>query len=527
MSLLVLWGVIAAELAAYRSIHPEAPLVYALDDAYIHMAMAKNVCQHGVFGVTRHGFTSCSSSPLWTLLLAACYGTFGVNDLGPLLLGAVTASAVLVLVFGILRMHLASRVAQAAAMLLFVVSAPLPPLVLTGLEHCLCLGLVIAMAYALSVQLGDAPGRRGLVAILCLAPLVAVARYEGLFLLAAGAILLLLRDRWRTGLAVLVLGTLPVLIFGLLSVAKGWSLLPNSVLLKADRPDLTSTLAMAFYATRAIRYLNDTPQVLLLFLIAVGCYVVNFTKDRPWTTPQNLLIVFLGTTLLHMQFAKTGWFYRYEAYLIALGIVAIGISLPELWRRMPPARRGVAESLPASACALAAVVAVGGLMERGIRAMGETPRAMANIYEQQYQMGLFLCTHYQGEAVAAIDIGAISYLADIRLVDLLGLASNPIAQQRLRRTYDTDAMAQACQRDGVRLAILHENVFQKASNGLPALPTGWRKVGQWTIRNNVVCGGDTVSFYAVREGESTTLLGNLREFSSRLPRSIQVAYKVE
>ena len=32
-------------------------LVYALDDPYIQMAMAKNFSQHGVWGITRFGFT--------------------------------------------------------------------------------------------------------------------------------------------------------------------------------------------------------------------------------------------------------------------------------------------------------------------------------------------------------------------------------------------------------------------------------------------------------------------------------------
>src|SRR5712675_82827 len=47
--------------------------VYALDDTYIHMSIARNFARYGVWGVTRYEFSSSSSSLLWTLLLSAIY----------------------------------------------------------------------------------------------------------------------------------------------------------------------------------------------------------------------------------------------------------------------------------------------------------------------------------------------------------------------------------------------------------------------------------------------------------------------
>ena len=67
--LCVTTGVISTLLILRENGH----LVYALDDPYIQMAMAKNFALHGVWGITRFGFTSASSSPLWTLLIAVSY----------------------------------------------------------------------------------------------------------------------------------------------------------------------------------------------------------------------------------------------------------------------------------------------------------------------------------------------------------------------------------------------------------------------------------------------------------------------
>jgi hypothetical protein len=65
----ILW-IIVATILVLSIIRNQGHVVYALDDAYIHMAIAKNFAQHGVWGITQYGFTSSSSSLLYTLLLS-------------------------------------------------------------------------------------------------------------------------------------------------------------------------------------------------------------------------------------------------------------------------------------------------------------------------------------------------------------------------------------------------------------------------------------------------------------------------
>lgn len=60
--------------------------VYALDDAYIGAAMAKNLALYGVWGATSHAFTSSTSTPLWLLLLAGANWLFGGSHWTPQML---------------------------------------------------------------------------------------------------------------------------------------------------------------------------------------------------------------------------------------------------------------------------------------------------------------------------------------------------------------------------------------------------------------------------------------------------------
>jgi aryl-alcohol dehydrogenase-like predicted oxidoreductase len=53
-----------------------------------------------------------------------------------------------------------------------------------------------------------------------------------------------------------------------------------------------------------------------------------------------------------------------------------------------------------------------------------------------------------------------------------------------------------------------------------SLPMEWIPVGEWTIRDNVVCGGDTVTFFAVGANEARQVSENLRSFSNRLPKDV-------
>ena len=177
-------------------------LVYALDDPYIHMSMARTFASHGVWGITPERFTSSTSSPGWVLLLAGLYAVAGADDIVPLALNILAALAALILTVRVLMRGGTFPAIPAAvtAVALFLL-VPLPPLIMTGQEHILHCWLALLYAHLAAGWLArheqhQPTLRRQIVALTVLAAVLPMVRYESLFIVAAFSLLFLLRRQW-------------------------------------------------------------------------------------------------------------------------------------------------------------------------------------------------------------------------------------------------------------------------------------------------------------------------------------------
>lgn len=490
-------------------------IIYTLDDPYIHMAMAKNLVRHAVWGVTPFGFTSSSSSPLWLILLTAVYRVGGVSEIAPLALNLFFAVTLLLLAYTILRRFALRSITIALLLFSLILFVPVVPVSMCGLEHMLHATLSLAFLFlAAEVIDGDLTGMPS-IALLCLAPLLTGARYEGMFLVAGAALLFLIRRRFWYAVALGAAAAVPVVAYGIFSMAKGWSFLPNSLLLKGNIPHSTLVGLLKLIGLSCYNGLARNPH--LLVLVIAGLAILYLLRARTGSLRGSsaiMLLLTLVATLLHLQFARAGWFYRYEAYLMAMWIVAIGSTFPVLGREFA-AVLGLGKRAMVLALSVV-VVAAAPLFQRGIEAYGNTPRATRNIYEQQYQMGLFLREFYQGRGVAANDIGAINFLADIDNLDLWGLASIEVARAKLAGTYNAARIRELAIARNIGIAIVYDEWFTEYGG----IPRSWIKVGQWEIRDNVVAGGPVVSFYATDPIEASYLASSLRTFSRRLPATV-------
>ena len=546
--LAVFW-MAAGVLVAVSLRQNDGHLVYALDDAYIHMAVAKNFVQHGVWGVTQDGFTSSVSSLLWPLLLSFTYLVFGVNQVSSLALNLLFGSLALLVSYWVIRRFKLSPLYAFTTLVAITFFGTLPALVLEGMEHTLQMSVTLLATYLaarlLSGQEATA-SRRDSVFLLALAPLVTAVRFEGMALiLVMGALFVLrpapdgtglravpsgsslrpapdgtgLRRRWGYGGALVICGFLPVIIFGMISLGKGWYWLPNSVLLKGRVPALASLRAVAVSLLRA-NYSNlaEAPHLVAAILAALFLYVGSFSKRGAWESRQVMTTLFVPAALLQMQFGVVCLFCRYDAYLIALGVLIVAVQgadlLPKGQTRLLIDRNLLPKHV---ALAVLGLLLVFPLALRGAFTLSLFLRGTTNIFEQQYQMGLFVRQFYPRSTVALNDIGAVNFLADIHCLDLWGLANLEVAGKKRRGEYHTSDIAAMARRTGARIAIVYDGWFGGEIGGLPP---AWVRAGRWTIPRNVVASDDTVSIYAVDPSEAPRLIEHLRAFSTQLPSAI-------
>jgi hypothetical protein len=495
--------------------------IYALDDPYIHMAIAKNLVRHGLWGVSPYRFSWCSSSPLWTAIVALSYALLGVNAYAPFVLNLIFATATCVAAAYILKRYRLSPRELCIALLLLIGLTPLPMLVLTGQEHCLhCLVAIVYLYLATdSLARDDTAGAWKLIV---LAPILTAARYEGLAMVAIVAGLSALRGRPIVAVLMIVAGAAPVAGLGLWASSHGWYPLPNSILIKSNMPIGTATISRV--VRDAAENVVGSPGLVVLALIATtALYLQARTAEADWRAMRRdramlQLIILFGMIAAHLLFARGGqrWFFRYEAYLFAAGTIALASCLHEgCWLTM---RSWFSAASPRIQAAVIVVCLM--LVPRALFAIVSTPRAMHDIYQQQYQMARFVERYYNHQAVGLNDIGAVDYCADIHLVDYAGLANMEVADALIHGGYGPAMLARIANAEAVRVVIGYE--FWLSPRGPRGLPPNWIKVGEWTVVHKVVLGGPTVSFYAIGEAEAARLRAALVQFDASLPRSVIV-----
>ncbi len=507
----VLAGIVAASL--YRT---RGHLAYVLDDAAIHLSMARNLALHGTWGVVPHHYQSASSSPVWTLLLAlfARITPRTTFEYVPLVLSAV-AGAWLLVSLARAQHALATRaghalqfaaVAAIGSGVLFI-----PGLALTGMEQVLHCALIVAV----TVMFADAvEGARLSPWAYPLLAVAALTRYETAFVgagLGAAQLVALCSDRQlgepvdvraTTGrVAAIAIATGgPMLAFGLFNIAMGQELLPNSIIHKSALARGSNNVGYGFFDSLA--KLSSDPVVLVCFAAAV-VYVVA-TWHRGAGRNQLYATVLVVAVPMHSVLAQYGWFERYQAYLVALGVLFLLSVASE-----------TGGTRTAGIVAVTALVLTFALAPTKWHLLLETPTASKNTYVQRYQAGRFLARYYDGQPVATGELGYISYFHRGPLTDVFGLGDHEVLARREQGHLDGAYFEQLVRERHVRIVVVYPFSLWNET------PSSWTLVGLWRLDIPEVTAFDRVlQFWAPEKSDVERIQRQLEAWQPRLPKGI-------
>lgn len=498
--------------------HTDGTFCYPLDDAFIHMAIGRNIAQHGTFGVSPHAFAAASSSILWPLLLALVDLVAGDRLLTPLLLNSI---------FGLGLVGFLSRTFEREAprstpltralwVAAIVIAIPLPTIVFIGMEHTLHILVSIVFVFAAAEWLAS-PDRKVSRWLVALAALASSVRYESMFMVTFVAAFAALRGRARSGALLFGAGLAPIIVFGVFSMAHGSPFLPTSVLVKGNRihfrdaSDYGDFLGGAFIDRICIE-----PHMLAALGAAALLLVVVMRREGLWSKHALRISISLLTGIAHVQFAGLNWFFRYEAYAVGLIGTSVALFCIEAVPSVLDLFRGRPFGGPLSVAAIIATIIVAGpIGRRALLAAEQTPSASRNIYDQQLQNARFLSRYFPGEPVVVNDIGAVAYMGDHPIIDLAGLATLSIAKAKhfdMNTPPETEAILSSSA--GADVAIVYDDWFPNV------LPKSWIRVGRWRLDWCRSCGSPVASIYATHPDAFPRVVAALRAFAPDLPREV-------
>lgn len=520
------WGaagyvVVLAAITLLALRRTDGHLVYVLDDPAIHQSVAGNLLHHGTWGVEAGHFESASSSPLWTLLLAAWLFVSPFDDVGPLVLN-VAAALALVAVLGanqrVLRPSWRRPMDALGVVVVVVVALFLPALTLVGMEHVLHMALTLGAVVLFHRRAaGEADRWHRWLPYLVLG-LATATRLETAFVAVGLAVAFAaqalpgwgpgggaapLRPQLRRGVLIGLAAAVPIALTAAGTRLMGQGLMPNSVSAKSQ-VNRTETSLLRASADR----LTSDPLLAVLVALALVTLVLAWRQSRRSTFPAIVTVV---SVVLHVLFARVGWYERYQGYLVALGVYTafevVAESLGAERLRVRPALAGllVLAMVPFSANKLNLTV--------------DAPLAASDTYQQRYQAARFLSRYYQGEPVATGELGYVTLMHDGPITDFFGLGDYEVLEER-RASGDHPTPAywdRLADERGFEVVAIYPSTL------LYQVPDDWLLAGQWTLHRRVISAFEpTFEFWVTKPEALTPLQDHLREFAADMPDGVTV-----
>jgi hypothetical protein len=503
-------------------------LVYTMDDTYIALALSESIAR-GQYGINNGEFASPSSSILYPFLLAPAAGT-SFHVAMPLVLNVLGLALSLVILTN-LALHseiangLPAQIVLAALVFLGTLYINMYGVVFAGLEHSMHIAATLLILAGLIIALERHRAPFWLVAAIVCAPLF---RFEGLVASGAAILLMLILRLWQPAAVATAMLAASVGTYFLSMHALGLPLLPASVLakspianagLKADFNKAIETLL-----NRATEVWTIRPARILLIIAGLALLrpflgiVFDYTRFhfREVLLPAFVAVVTLGHALGGGFF----WLDRYDVYALAAGMAGLlYIYRQELsWAfngLCHPARQPFRFAIAGIAlfCLAWSITKAGTFHIMTTRTVGLAAR---NIYEQQGQMSRFARELYRAP-VAVNDLGYVAWRNPNYVLDLVGLGSEEVRQERDR--WAIDMHADLMRKHNIGLAMIYDYRLP-AKKAVDWIPVAYLRLGS----PRVAPASDTVTFYRTALGDAERINNSLREFQKTLPSGVQLEF---
>ncbi|MCY0969491.1 hypothetical protein [Chryseobacterium wangxinyae] len=494
----------------------EGNFTYPIDDAYIHLAIAKKFSENHIWGVTSHQFSSTSSAPLFTFILSFLITVFGNHDIIPLLFNIFFGAGIIYILNKYYSQYFAKSSHIVLATLFTVFFSLLHLHVLMGMEHIFQVFLFAVNIYCLSQKDKSKIASGVFFSTLFLMGLV---RFESMFYFVILAFVFLILKNWRDALLVLIIGFLPIVLFCCFNFQQSGYYFPNSVVVKGTRLSLDSTL---FNQIKNIfihkLLLNISFYKIGIFPILICILIIRKSwkgnKFSDIIKNNFLLVVFSLLMICHTLFADLKGAFRYEAYILVGFSMAI---IPKIINLFENFRSFIKEETLLSFLIVMNIFLMIYKLNSGHQLLRYGSK---NIYEQQVQSARFLNQYYNHAKVVANDIGAITYFTDIRLLDIAGLASTEtIVFNEKNAVFGSEFksfLTDYCDDHQFEIAVVYEDWLQGQ------IPDNWRKVADLTIQNKTTVANSRVSIYSIDQTKIDLLKENIKRFKWNRNVSLEI-----
>lgn len=247
--------------------------------------------------------------------------------------------------------------------------------------------------------------------------------------------------------------------------------------------------------------------------LLVATYFIFFSFMETTKSYRNILVILIACSIFHLAFMRYSSIPRYEGYIVGCSVIVCSMLFFRYAQKVLPQNTATSQCLVFFAIAFTLVP----LILRSWNSFDRVVPQATSIFDQPYQMGLFVHKYYDQEAVAINDIGAVPYLTEGKKLDILGLGNNEIAKSILNNKFTSHLLDSLSKEKSVKIAIVYDY------NLLP-LEQNWKKIASWYIPYKDNGPNDSVSFYAVTNSEAPRLLDNLKQYQHYLSRRIIVKY---